>query len=61
MDILRTATDVILLRPPNFTDYWNHTSPLCLLDPYHNQARQSTFKTETVTKNDLSETLWKYS
>ena len=27
MDILRTASDVILLRHPNFTDYWDHTSP----------------------------------
>ena len=41
VDIVRTAIDIILLRPPNFTDYWNHTSLLRLLDPYYNLARQS--------------------
>ena len=42
VDILRTATYIILLRLPNFTDYWGHTSPLCSLNPYYNKAWQST-------------------
>ena len=43
MDILRTATDLIFSRPSNFTYYWDHTSPLFLLDPYYNEARQSNY------------------
>ena len=26
VDILRTATNIIYLKSPNFTDYWDHTS-----------------------------------
>ena len=36
VNILRTASDIILLRPPNFTDYWDRASPLHLLDLYYN-------------------------
>ena len=41
--ILRIAIDIILLRSPNFTDYWDYTSPLCLIDPYDNYARHNTY------------------
>ena len=41
--ILRIATGIILLRSPNFTDYWDYTNPLCLIDPYDNYARHNTY------------------
>ena len=41
--ILRIAADIILLRSPNFTDYWDYTNPLCLIDPYYNYARHNTY------------------
>ena len=40
--ILRIATDIILLRSPNFTDYWDYTNPLCLIGSYHNYAPHNT-------------------
>ena len=42
--ILRAATNIILLRHPNFTDYRDHTNPLCLIDIYYNYARQKQIK-----------------
>ena len=53
--ILRIATDIILLRSPNFTDYLDYTSSLCLIDPYYNYARHNT---NINILNDYEQ--WKY-